>query len=151
MLVLGEERFGLPVDKVISIVRYEEPTPVPRAPVAVMGVVNLRGRIVPVFDLRRHLSGLPFQPNPAARIIVADTSRGQLGIAVDAATDVVEVAEEDIRPVPDGVLSGEAARSFSGVIDIDGSIVILLDLDQALPAGSVIPATQEAQEGPTDV
>lgn len=150
MLVLGEEVFGVPVGGVSSIVRFGEPTPVPHAPEAVMGVFNLRGRIVPIVDLRRRLSGVAFTPSPLSRVVVADTSQGQLGIAVDAATDVVEVSEDEIRPVPEGVLSGEAARAFSGVIERDGRIVILLDIERALPSGGAVPASRETQEGPSD-
>ncbi len=130
---LGVEEYGLPVGVVSSIIRYEESTPVPRSPEAVLGVINLRGRIIPVVDLVRRFTGARFSPGPTSRIVVAEGAAGPVGIAVDAASEVTWFSDEQIRPVPEGTLGAETARAFSGVVEREGSLVILLDLDEAVP------------------
>ena len=144
---LGKEEFGLPVATVVSIIRYEAPTAVPRASDSVLGVINLRGRVIPVMDLRCRFSGESFSPGPFSRIIVAETSAGHLGVAVDAASEVACFAEEDIKLVPENVVGAEAARAFSGMVERSGSLVMLVDLEEALPrveyAGMSFPDEKE--------
>jgi purine-binding chemotaxis protein CheW len=130
---LGDEEFGLPVTSVVSIIRYEQPTNVPRASAAVLGVINLRGRVIPVLDLRLRFTGVPFVPSPMSRIIVAEGLSGALGVAVDAASEVTTFSEDAIKVVPEGVVGAEAARAFSGMIERSGGLVMLLDLEEALP------------------
>lgn len=141
---LGDEEYGLPVANVNSIIRYEESTPVPRSPEAVLGVINLRGRVIPVIDLMRRFRGVPFSPGPASRIVVAEGSAGPVGVAVDSASEVTVIDNELVRPVPDGTLGADTARAFAGVVDRDGSLVILLDLDEA------VPRSEYAAAGPAD-
>ncbi len=149
---LGDEEYGLPVSVVSSIIRYEDSTPVPRSPEAVMGVINLRGRVIPVIDLLRRFKGRPFVPGPTSRIVVAEGVAGPVGIAVDAASEVTWFESDRISPVPDGTLGADTARAFSGVVERDGALVILLDLDEVLPrseyaapgAGSGDDSTGEA-------
>lgn len=147
---LGDEEFGLPVTSVISIIRYEVPTSVPRATDAVLGVINLRGRVIPVMDLRRRFSGEPFAPGPMSRIIVAEMSSGPLGVAVDAASEVASFPEADIRAIPEGVVGAEAARAFSGMVERAGGLVMLVDLEEALPrveyTGAVLADVREEEE-----
>lgn len=130
---VGSEGFALPVASVSSIIRYEPTTPVPRAPQSVLGVVNIRGRVIPVVDVARRFNGVPFVPASTARIIIAEGAVGPVGLAVDAACEVVEVPQESIRPVPDGALSSETVRAFTGVVERDGELIVLIDLDEAVP------------------
>jgi purine-binding chemotaxis protein CheW len=129
---LGDEDYSLPVSVVNSVIRYEESTPVPRSPSSVMGVINMRGRVIPVVDLRLRFTGERFIPGAMSRIVVAEGTRGPVGIACDVASEVTLLTETDIRPVPEGVLGVEAARAFIGVVERDGSLVIVLDLDEAV-------------------
>jgi purine-binding chemotaxis protein CheW len=130
---LGSEEYGLPIARVSSIIRYETATPVPRAPEIVMGVINMRGRVIPVLDLTKRLVQVEFEPGPSARIIVAEGAAGTVGLAVDAASEVVTIPESAIRPAPEGALSAETANAFEGVAEIGDRLVILLDLDEAVP------------------
>lgn len=136
---LGSEEYGLPIGAVGSIIRYEESTPVPRAPQSVLGVINLRGRVIPVLDLGQRFGQGAFEPGVFSRIIVAEGSAGGFGIAVDAATEVASFAEVEIKPVPEGVLGPETARVFSGVVEREGSLVILVDIDEAMPRLDLSP------------
>lgn len=150
---LGDEEYGLPVEIVNSIIRYEAATPVPRAPDAVLGVINLRGRVVPVVDLRRRFRGEDFEPGPASRIVVADGAAGPVGIAVDAANEVTSIENEALRPVPEGVLAPETARAFRAVVERDGSLIILLELDEAIPRSEYAAAyvADDEEVGELDV
>lgn len=144
---LGAEEYGLPVTSVNSIIRYEEATPVPRSPSAVLGVINLRGRVVPVVDLSLRFTGAPFRPGPLSRIVIADGASGAVGVAVDAANEVTQFPADSLRPVPEGVLTSETARAFKGVVDREGSLVILLDLDEAVPRSEYSGASADGSEG----
>ena len=147
---LGEEGYGLPVDVVTSVVRFQEPTPVPRATHAVMGVVNLRGRVLPVVDLRARFGPAAFSAGPKARIVVAEGSSGPVGVAVDAVTEVATFTAEQIQAVPEGALGTDVADAFSGMVERADGLVILLDPDHALyanspgdTAGGAAPAKKE--------
>lgn len=148
MFRLGAEEYGLPIEKIRSIIRYEEPTPVPRAPESVEGVINLRGQVIPIVDLGKRLLGRTFEPQPTARVIVAEAASGIVGLLVDAAHEVSAIAESDIRPAPENALSPDTAEAFEGVASRADRLVILLDLDHAMPRmepGSL------PQEGDLDV
>lgn len=149
---IGEEEYGVPVESVSGIIRYETPTPVPRSPESVIGVVNLRGAVIPVVDLRHRFHREPFEPLPSSRILVADGSHGTFGIAVDSANEVAKIEVESIREVPDGILSAETSKAFTGVVDRNGSLVILLELDEAVPHPDFVSTGEGAAlEGEVDV
>ena len=144
---LGEEGYALPVDVVTGVVGFEPPTPVPHAPRAVMGVVNLRGRVLPVVDLKLRFGVEGFAAGPHARILVAEGPAGPVGVVVDAVTEVASFSAEEMRPVPDGVLGAEAAAAFVGMIERADGLVILLDPEHTMYAnepGSVPAGTAEA-------
>lgn len=130
---LGSEHYGVPIASVNSIIRYEDPTPVPRAPDALIGVINIRGRIVPVVDLSKRFGKGTFVASAAARIVVAEVKAGPVGIAVDAANEVTSLPSSDIAPVPESILTSETVRAFEGVVQRNGRLVILLNIDQAIP------------------
>ena len=130
---LGAEEYGLPVGAVVSIVRFRLPTPVPRASEFVLGVVNLRGRVLPVIDLGRRFSGEQFVAGPTSRIVVTEGESGAVGIAVDSAHEVVTFSSESIRPVPEGVLGPESVRAFAGMVERPDGLVVLLDPDETMP------------------
>lgn len=130
---IGAEQYGLPIGRVSSIVRWEPATRVPRAPVSVEGVINLRGRVVPVVNLGKRLFDADFAPSSHSRIVVAEGEAGPVGLAVDAANEVVTVDADQIMPPPQTALSSETAEAFVGVVRHDDRLVILLDLDAALP------------------
>lgn len=149
--VSGEE-YGLDIDKVQSIVRYEAPTPVPRCPESVMGVVNLRGQVIPVVDVARRLGREPFVPTATSRIIVAEGEAGLLGLAVDAASEVAVISPDSIQDTPESVLSAESVDVFEGVAERDGALVILLNLDRAVPGNEYgRPGDEMRSEGGGDV
>ncbi len=130
---LGDEEYGLPIERVRSIIRYEVPTPVPHAPEAVEGVINLRGQVIPVIDLGARLLGQRSDRSARARIIVAEGEVGLVGLTVDAASEVASIPESDIQPTPPSTVSEDTADAFEGVASHEGRLVILLDPEKALP------------------
>ena len=151
---LGEEEYAISIDRVESIIRYEEPTPVPRTLEIVQGVINMRGRVIPVVDLSKRFRGSPFVPSAYSRIVVAEGAAGTLGLAVDAANEVANIPVADVKPAPEGVLTPETAGAISGVVDRNGKLVILLELDEAIPKTEYVRADRgdvTAEEGEPDV
>jgi purine-binding chemotaxis protein CheW len=149
---LGPEEYGLPIAKVSSIIRYEPATPVPRSPEIVDGVINLRGRVIPVVNLAKKLFDTDFHPSSSSRIIVAEGEAGLVGLAVDAASEVVSIAVADILDPPETALTAETAEVFEGVARCADRLIILLDLDKALPRGDYdSSASGEITEGDQDV
>jgi purine-binding chemotaxis protein CheW len=143
---LGEEHYGLPVSSVVSIVRYEAATPVPRSPETVLGVVNLRGRVLPVIDLGRRLSGRVFEPMLTSRIVVTEGAKGAVGIAVDLASEVATFSGESIKPVPEDVLGPDNVHVFVGVVERADGLVILLNPEEAMPKHDYAKLTAEASD-----
>ena len=144
---VGAEEFGLPIAQVSSIIRHEIATPVPRAPEMVEGVINLRGRVVPVVSLSRRLFGIDPVVTNATRIVIAESSTGPVGLVVDAAHEVATIPDEDVRPAPEAALIAETAEAFRGVVQMEGRLVILLELDKALPrADYAATGTSEGED-----
>ncbi|MDZ4178424.1 MAG: chemotaxis protein CheW [Coriobacteriia bacterium] len=149
---LGDEEYGLDIGTVQSIVRFEEPTPVPRCPEFVMGVMNLRGRVIPVLDMMARLGLGRFAPTPGSRVIVAEGEAGILGLAVDGANEVRAIPIDAIQPTPDAAIGPEVVEMFEGVAERDGQLVILLDLNRAVPGSDYGRVGTDAQsEGDPDV
>lgn len=146
---LGTEEYGLPIERVQSIIRYEPSTPVPHAPSGVEGVINLRGQVIPVIDLSMRLLSVPFIGTPTSRIVVAEGNSGLVGLAVDSASEVVSIPVDEIRSAPEAALSAETADAFEGVANHGGRLVILLDAERALPRPEFMTAA--IQEGDMDV
>jgi len=134
---IGNETFGVRIGSVREIVRVPEITAVPSAPETVEGVINLRGKIIPVIDLRDKF-GMPTQA--ASRetcIIVVRRLDLELGIVVDAVSEVRNVAAAETDAMLD--LGGEiSAEYFLGISKADGKVRLLLDIDRILSTEDVI-------------
>lgn len=133
VFLLSNEFFGIDIFRVNEIIRLREITPIPRTESHLRGLVNLRGKTIPVVDLRMRLSLGQAEDTDTTRIIVVDSDSGNVGIVVDAVREVVSLAEGDIQDAPEMVtkLSTEFVR---GVAQHAGGLITLLDLDKALAA-----------------
>ncbi len=135
---LGRESYGVPVLKVREIIRVIDITPVPRMPDYVKGVINLRGKVMPVIDLRIRfgLEKAEFTDTTCtivAQITQADGVQSLLGLIVDAVEEVSQVKGEDLEPPPD---FGRRLNTdyIIGLARIKGSIKTLLDIDKVIEA-----------------
>ena len=127
-LRLGGEAFALPVAQVREILRVREVTPVPHPPFPVIGVINLRGRVVPLLDLRARL-GLPAaEPDADSRIVLVESQRRRIGLLVDGVERVARLAQSAMRS-PDTESEAEEIRGLH--VD-EGRVTRLLDLDSVL-------------------
>lgn len=127
---LMAEQYGVPIETVREINRVGEITPVPRTPEYVKGVMNLRGKIIPVVNLRVKF-GMDTQAYTRDTcIIVIDTEIGQVGMIVDSVKEVVDLVANQIEPSP--VLGNEATMSFvRGMGKVDQRVIILVDIVSA--------------------
>jgi purine-binding chemotaxis protein CheW len=128
---LDREEYGIPVTQVREVIRVADITRVPQAPPHVRGVTNLRGRILPVVELRSRLGLAPAPTTPRSRIVVVEVDDRVLGLLVDAVLQVVKVPLDTVAPPPEEVISADAGY-LSGVARWDGRLIILLELEQAL-------------------
>ena len=129
---LGSEEFGVEIAGVQEIVRLPEITKVPRSPAFVEGVVNLRGKIIPVVDLRKRF-GLPrAEATKSTRIIIVTMSGRTVGMIVDAVSEVMRIPLEAIDPTPEMVASRVHASFLKGIAKLEGRLVILLELNLIL-------------------
>ena len=133
---IGRETFGLPIALVHEIVRPPEITSVPHAPEYVEGVMNLRGRIVPVIDLRRRFGETAMENKRKNRVLVADVEGRAVGLVVDSASEVLKISDTQIEPPPN-VFADQATNYVTGVAKYDGRLIILVDLKKILQAGEL--------------
>jgi purine-binding chemotaxis protein CheW len=132
---LGREEYGVEILKVREIVGLMDITAVPRTSAHVRGVVNLRGKIIPVVDLRRKL-GLPeIAASRENCIIIVIVRSGEaevlVGLLVDAVNEVLWIGEGEVDPLPD-IGDGEALEFVRGLAKVRGRVVILLDIDKVV-------------------
>ena len=129
---LAGEEYGVDVRLVQEIIRVSEITQVPRSPGFVKGVINLRGRIVPVVDLKRKLGlGEVDEASRPARIVVAKLKERLVGLLVDGASQVLKVPVATIEPAPEEVVA-KGADYIRGVAKLEKRLIILMDLHKVL-------------------
>ncbi|XGC80491.1 chemotaxis protein CheW [Bdellovibrio bacteriovorus] len=127
---LMSEQYGVAIETVREINQFGEITPVPRTPDYVKGVMNLRGKIIPVVNLRIKFGMAPQDSTRDTCIIVIDTEIGQVGMIVDSVKEVVDLQDSQIEPAP--ILGNQAAMSFvRGMGKVDSKVVILVDIVSA--------------------
>jgi len=124
---LENEKYGVPVSQVMEVLRFTEITPVPGAPDAVMGIINLRGNVVTVLDTRNKF-GLPERStDDSTRIVVITINEHVIGILVDNVSDVMWLRASEMESAP-GTSGEESAKYIQGVASREGELLILVDL-----------------------
>jgi purine-binding chemotaxis protein CheW len=130
---LAAEFYGVEIARVHEIIRPQSVTRVPRAPAFVDGVINLRGKVIPVLNIRQRFGLPPAEPTRTSRIVVVEIGDQIVGIVVDAVSEVLRVSTGAIEP-PGPVMAGGEAEYVSGIAKLADRLVILLDLDRMLAA-----------------
>lgn len=133
---LGEEEFGADILMVQEIIRMQPITRVPNAPHFVEGVINLRGKVIPIVDLRKRLnvSGTP-EDTRRVRVIVVDVGGKITGFIVDAVSQVLRIPKNTIEPAPSIVIAGIDSAYITGVSKLEDKLLILLDFNKILTKG----------------
>jgi purine-binding chemotaxis protein CheW len=130
---LREEEYGVEVNQVRSIERMQKITRVPRTASFVKGVINLRGVVTPIINLRSRFDLEEEVATESTRIIIVALDDMEVGLIVDAANDVIDVPIDAIEPPPE-VVGGIEADYLRGVAKLDQRLLILLNLDKVLNA-----------------
>jgi purine-binding chemotaxis protein CheW len=126
---LGEEEYGLDIKNVQSIERIQQITRVPNAPNYVKGVINLRGNVTPVIDLRSKLNFKQTNFTGNTRVIITQLRDIELGFIVDQTSDVLDVDSDDIES--SSTISTDS-EFFDGIAKINGRLIILLNLEELM-------------------
>lgn len=141
---VGNETFGVPISLVHEIVRVPEITAVPEAPDCVEGVINLRGKIISVVDLRKRFGEQKITAGKKNRILVAEMEGKLVGLIVDAASEVLKIPPADIEPPPNIFDEGDV-NYVTGVGKLSGRLIILVDLGKVLRGGELKRLTAFAE------
>lgn len=146
---IGAEEFGLDVFGVHEILRHQNPTPLPRAPHFVEGVIDVRGALVPVVDLRRRFEVPHATVDAATRIVVVEHDGERLGLVVDSVSEVMRIPETAVAAAPSYV-RGIAAEFIRGIVRHEGRLVVLLDVERILSGEERIALQQESATAGAD-
>lgn len=138
---IGEEEFGVDILKVQEIIRTMEITKVPRAPEFVEGVINLRGKVIPIVDLRKRFGLEARDHDKHTRIIVIEINQMIVGFVVDSVSEVLRIPSNTVEPPPP-VVSGLESEYISGVGKLQDRLLILLDLNRLLSGEEKIALSQ---------
>ncbi|SET41100.1 purine-binding chemotaxis protein CheW [Salinibacillus kushneri] len=128
---LKNEEYGVPVDVVGSIERMMQVTRVPGTPKFVKGVMNLRGVVTPIIDLRERFEIEPAEYDDRTRIIIVSMDDKVVGMIVDSANDVIDVSSEAIEPPPE-VIGSVDVDYIRGVANLESRLLILLNIEKVL-------------------
>jgi purine-binding chemotaxis protein CheW len=127
---LAKEDYGLPISKVQEINRMVPVTKLPNTPEFMEGIINLRGRVIPVLDLRKRFGFVSQETTDDTRIMVTDVSGQTVGLIVDAVNEVVKLAGNNIEPPPPSFILD--ANFVQGIGKLENRLVILLDIDHII-------------------
>jgi purine-binding chemotaxis protein CheW len=128
---IGSETYGVRIGAVREIVRVPEITAVPSAPDTVEGVINLRGKIIPVMDLRKRFGHTEIKPDKKNRILVVELENKLLGLIVNSASEVLKIPPSEIE-APGSVFADGESGYVTGVGKLSGRLIILLDISKLL-------------------
>ncbi|MBF0515450.1 MAG: purine-binding chemotaxis protein CheW, partial [Desulfovibrionaceae bacterium] len=130
---ISQEEFGVDILKVQEIIRTMEITKVPRAPQFVEGVINLRGKVIPIVDLRGRFGMDPRNHDSQTRIIVVELNAMIVGFVVDAVSEVLRIPADTVVPPP-SIVAGIDSEYISGIGKLEDRLLILIDLEKLLSA-----------------
>jgi purine-binding chemotaxis protein CheW len=135
---LGSEEYGVDIAQVQEIIRLVEITHVPRAPHFMEGVINLRGQLIPIIDLRTRFGMPRVAATKSTRIVVTEIATKRVGMVVDSVSEVLNIPTDHVEEAPD-MVAGVGTEYIAGVGKINDRLIIMLDL-------AMVISTQEKQE-----
>lgn len=138
---LGSESFGVEISAVESIIKMQAITSVPQAPAFIEGVTNLRGRVLPVLDLRKRLGLITNKMGKDSRIIVAEMNGLVVGMIVDSVNEVLRISQDTIESPP-SFFNSVDTRFLKGIVRLENQLALLLDLSQVLTLDELAAAGQ---------
>lgn len=143
---LAEETYGVDIGSVREIIRIQEITKVPRTPDFVEGVINLRGTVIPVIDLRKRFGFGQAETTKDSRIVVVDIGGHDIGAVVDAVTEVLRLSADAVEP-PSSLITTADSEYLLGIAKLESRLIILLDLQRALAGEDMESFAYESNNG----
>ncbi len=137
---IGSEEFGVDILKVQEINRVVEITRVPQAPHYVEGVINLRGKVIPIVDLRKRFNLEEKEYDKNTRIVVVDISGNIMGMVVDSVSEVLRLPANTIEPPPE-IVANINSEYIKGVAKLDDRLLIFLDLSKVIDVSEMSGVT----------
>jgi purine-binding chemotaxis protein CheW len=139
---LGEEKFAISVEYVQEVVELEQVTKVPNAPDYMLGIINLRGRVLPLLDTRMKLGLKRTEITKKSRIMILDLTTAedknlQVGALVDIAKEVIELTPDDIQEAPD-FENYKTQAPITGIVNNRGDITMIMDIDRIFSTADII-------------
>lgn len=129
--MLADEEYGVEVLKVREIIRMPTITKMPNVPQHVEGIINLRGKVIPIISMRRRFNLMESEDNSHTRIIIMDVCGSLTGFIVDSVSEVIRIHSSEIQPPPSMVLSGGIGQEFiTGVFNHAERLLIIMDIDR---------------------
>ncbi len=129
---IGEQEFCVNIMSVREIRGWTPATPLPHAPPHVLGVINLRGAVLPIVDLSARLGMKPSQPTVRHVIIVTQARTQVVGLLVEAVSDILTITDDNIQPVPE--VSSDLEKQYArGILAIDKRMICMIELDALFP------------------
>lgn len=132
---IGDEEFGVDILQVQEIIKMPEYTRVPNSPRAVVGVINLRGKVIPVLDFRLQLGLEQREPDRMTRIAVVEINSRVIGFIVDQVSEVIRI-NKSITEAPPAMVRGISSEFITSIGKLDERLLIMLDLEKILFAGA---------------
>jgi purine-binding chemotaxis protein CheW len=129
--VVGAEEYGVDIMEIREFRGWTPVTSLPNVPLHVRGVINLRGAVVPVFDLRMRFFGEPTTPTAHHVIMVVNLRQRIMGVLVDAVADILDILPATVQPIPNRKARRDG-QFLSGLVNVGGKMVALLDLEPLL-------------------
>ena len=128
---IGKELYGVGIDAVHEIVKVPDITEVPDAPAFLEGVINLRGKIVPVVDLRKRMKLDSKEKTKSSRVLITENEGRLVGLLVDAVSEVLKIQPDAVEAPPE-MISSIGVQYITGVAKVEGRLIIILDLRKVL-------------------
>ena len=129
---IGEQEFCVDIMAVREIRGWTPATPLPRSPGFMKGVINLRGAVLPIFDLGVRFGLKTSEPTARHVIMVAHIGGRMVGLLVDAVSDIIQLKDEEVQPTPD-IASDHVKTFVKGIFALEDRMISLIELDQILP------------------
>lgn len=127
---VGQEEYGVNINQVVSIERMQKITPYPNRQPHVLGVTTIRNVVTPIVDLRTALIGESVDPDDGTRMIIVQVEQKEIGLVVDSATDVIDIARDTIQHP--NLMETKNVSFLEGVSKLDTRLIILLDIEKLL-------------------